>query len=938
MNHSRTSKRTHHRGARRILLASLAVAALACGTTAYATYDPATNTDTLTNQMVSPTRGNTAAGDFKTYDYPDRNLVINWTNNSRGDGAPIRDATVNAKNITINADFSGNQWTDKGIISDGTSHVTAGGDINIKTHNDGVYTEGTGSTTIDGFKNLAIEATGKDKKYYFILFAGYTGGYGLVDNANGITVTGEENSTVNISTAASIQAAVGNSVASSKLGTGITISAGQINITSPYKAIFAGPGKNGDFAVKMNANTVDIKGLVNASNGGTVSINPDTEGTVTLTAGEGGYEKVTASTNSIESSGKGSKVSINENKGGKVKITGDVLASNKGSVSIHGTSADSSIQGNLLASEGGTIDLKLTGGHSYLKGNLTTEASTGDTATSTINAGFSGSNTTLTGDADNAGSMGLTFDNGSSWTGNLNNTSGTSTVGLSNGSSWTGDLTNTSGTTTVNLDGSIWEGAATGDGDITLTNGSLWSLSADSMANSVNLDSNSVISLTGAARKLETQSLGGSGGTFLMDLDYQDDNVATYRSGESSDFIVAHGGNGSTYGVALSGDSSVNGMTDGSKLYFASTAAGSSTFRLNQSVEVRNFNKIYNKNLSVMSDTGNLSVRKDTDTTGSDFDGYDNWYLTPDNTKGHDGDTINPNGTVPGAVANAAFALWRDDDTLLKRLGELRNDSGDDGIWARMVNKHLERDGRHSFEGNYKTIQVGYDKKKDTEHNGSWYYGGAISHLWGDTDYTDGHGSQKETDLSLYGTNIRPHGHYLDLIARVGRIDSDYTTSYGDHGKFENWGMSFGAEYGRQKALGGGWSIEPQAQLTYHYLWGDDYTTRNGAKVSQDNADSLVGRLGFLLSREFNAGTDHAGRVYLKASILHDFLGDTTSTIVDDIHYRDDDDLGDTWYIAGIGTDINLGKNTRFYFDAERNFNADVKMKYRFNAGLRFGF
>ena len=254
------------------------------------------------------------------------------------------------------------------------------------------------------------------------------------------------------------------------------------------------------------------------------------------------------------------------------------------------------------------------------------------------------------------------------------------------------------------------------------------------------------------------------------------------------------------------------------------------------------------------------------------------------------------------------------------------------------MNKHLERDGRHGFEGNYKTIQVGYDKNRDTENNGSWYYGGAISHLWGDTDYTDGHGSQKETDLSLYGTNIRPHGHYLDLIARVGRIDSDYTTSYGDHGKFENWGMSFGAEYGRQKALGGGWSIEPQAQLTYHYLWGDDYTTRNGAKVNQDNADSLVGRLGFLLSREFNAGTDHAGRVYLKASILHDFLGDTTSTIVDDIHYRDDDDLGDTWYIAGIGTDINLGKNTRFYFDAERNFNADVKMKYRFNAGLRFGF
>lgn len=53
--------------------------------------------------------------------------------------------------------------------------------------------------------------------------------------------------------------------------------------------------------------------------------------------------------------------------------------------------------------------------------------------------------------------------------------------------------------------------------------------------------------------------------------------------------------------------------------------------------------------------------------------------------------------------------------------------------------------------------------------------------------------------------------------------------------------------------------------------------------------------------------------------------------------YRDDD-LGDTWYVAGIGTDLHFGKDTQFYFDAERNFNADVRMKYRFNVGLRFGF
>lgn len=733
--------------------------------------------------------------------------------------------------------------------------------------------------------------------------------------------------------------------------------------TNLLTAFFEGSQIN----ASISGDSSTVEGSANACNGGKINLTMNGNNAVFSgnlsteeTHMDTGYEHNDNASIQASFTGKNAKVA------GDIKaiadhstITLDISGENgmyTGNASSTGAFIVSSKAPKYRFYDGATVNLNLTGAHTAQTGNLEAEGN------NTLNGNYTGTGSSLTGNADNKGIMNLTFDNqsqmtgnmtndtmkydddkgttfagklkanfnnGSSWTGDLTNKSGMTNVDFDNGSLWSGNLSSTAGSTTVNLNnGSAWNGASSGNGDVNLAGASLWNLTADSTASSVNPDGSSVISLAGDAKKLDTQKLGGTGGTFLMDLKYLDNDVNTYRDG-GSDFIVAHDGNGSAYNVSLTNGSSVNGMTDGSKLYFASTAADSSTFRMNQAVQVENYKKIYNKN---------LIVKKETDATSTDLKGYDDWFLTPDTSKGNGGNTVNPNGIVPGSAANTAFALWRDDDTLLKRLGELRNDSQDDGIWARLVNKHLERDGRHGFEGNYKTIQVGYDKKRDTENNGSWYYGGAISHLWGDTDYTDGHGSQKETDLSLYGTNIRPHGHYLDLIARVGRIDSDYTTSYGDHGKFENWGMSFGAEYGRQKALGGGWSIEPQAQLTYHYLWGDDYTTRNGAKVNQDNADSLVGRLGFIVSREFNAGTDHAGRVYLKASILHDFLGDTTSTIVDDIHYRDDDDLGDTWYIAGIGTDINLGKNTRFYFDAERNFNADVKMKYRFNAGLRFGF
>ena len=117
----------------------------------HAEYDPNTNTETLTNNMVSETRGNTAIGDYKSYEHPDRDLVINWTHdNNRGDGSAIRDAIVKVKNLTINTDFVGNQWDDKAVISDKKTHITATGDINTTSHDDAIYTEADGTTTKGG--------------------------------------------------------------------------------------------------------------------------------------------------------------------------------------------------------------------------------------------------------------------------------------------------------------------------------------------------------------------------------------------------------------------------------------------------------------------------------------------------------------------------------------------------------------------------------------------------------------------------------------------------------------------------------------------------------------------------------------------------------------------------------------------------------------------
>ena len=318
-------------------------------------------------------------------------------------------------------------------------------------------------------------------------------------------------------------------------------------------------------------------------------------------------------------------------------ISAIVASGKKSTVTVNLSGENGKLDGDVwvYATEN-TVNLSLTGANAAHTGNILTRAN------NTLNASYTGTNSSLTGDVTTAGTTVLEFDNASLWNGNLTTTAGTADISLKNGS--------------------IWNGSSTGDGaggaNISLENASLWNVTADSEAGTLSMSDDSIVSLAGDAHHLKVSSLEGSG-TFLMDLTYQDDAVATYRDGDGSDFLIADGGSG-TYKLSLAPDSSVGTMTTDNKLYFASVAAGTSSFTEDESVEVTNTKKIYNTN---------LLVKKETDETETEYAGYDNWYLTLDGDKDN---TINDNGLVPGSAYSAAFALWRDDDTLLKRLGDLR--------------------------------------------------------------------------------------------------------------------------------------------------------------------------------------------------------------------------------------------------------------------------
>lgn len=458
-------------------------------------------------------------------------------------------------------------------------------------------------------------------------------------------------------------------------------------------------------------------------------------------------------------------------------------------------------------------------------------------------------------------------------------------------------------------------------------NGGQWLVTDDSNVTNVDF-SGGIINMTqnskGNAHQVSIdKDLNGSG-TFMMDLKYLGNSVDTYKNASDSDFVYIHGGDGSTQQLSFTpGGDNLGSMHSGDKLYFAEIANGAANFA---SDTVTNANKsgIYDQQFMINSE-GTSSNYKD-------------WFITCL------GNTVNPNGDTPIASHHAGFALWRDDDTLLKRLGELRYSSPDeqieDGIWARLIGKKLSyQHSDYGFVTHAKTLEVGYDKKKLTkDQKGTWWRGVALGHTWGRTDFNGGSGDNDFTDFKYYSTNIRQHDHYMDFVARIGRLDSDYDTNYGDHADYKNWAGSLSIEYGRKKKINKrNWYIEPQSQLTYSYIWGRDYTTKNGISVHQDDADSLVGRLGFVLSREFGDKRPDHNRLYLKASVLHEFLGNNNDYLdYNGTYLHDDVDLDGTWYILGAGFNADISNNCNFYFDIEKAYNSDIDLSYRIEGGFRW--
>ncbi|WP_302297643.1 autotransporter family protein [Mitsuokella multacida] len=431
-----------------------------------------------------------------------------------------------------------------------------------------------------------------------------------------------------------------------------------------------------------------------------------------------------------------------------------------------------------------------------------------------------------------------------------------------------------------------------------------------------------------AVQELHIDELKGTGGIFRMDVNTK----ATPNGGRNgSDFVYVSKGEGTHY-IQPVDPQRLKGLTTPVWVADAAPNVSFTGYTKKETIDegfLYDYIPTVEKNV-VVADTAQNQYGN-------------NWYITAvkEQTK--------PVVPVIEASMLNTYATERarlELDSLNKRMGELRDYKDTKaGWWVRHKSGQIEGSGSSWFKNTYHFNQLGFDRQGKVDQDGRTWYGMAAHYSDDDAAYHQGHGSEKSYGASLYSSWEGNKGHYTDYVLKYSHLTNKFTaydTTGSADGDYDNNGVTLSAEYGHKTNYQNGWMIEPQTELAYTHISGADYTMSNGIRVNQDNENSLIGRVGFRLGREYNR--DNAARHsqwYVKMDLLHEFAGDhgisMTSSDASQ-YYHHDADGSDTWLTWGVGGNAALSDHSWAYADLEKSAAGDINTNWQVDAGIRCAF
>lgn len=280
---------------------------------------------------------------------------------------------------------------------------------------------------------------------------------------------------------------------------------------------------------------------------------------------------------------------------------------------------------------------------------------------------------------------------------------------------------------------------------------------------------------------------------------------------------------------------------------------------------------------------------------------------------------------------------------LRERTGEIRRGSSDGAyVLGRYEKGRFDPYAGVHSKLKYTTVSLGTDKKIDP----NWIVGAQIGFTDGDVRLKGGAG---KTDIHSIGGKAYltwfNEDAYVDTVVTFNRhkqkIRAHLMEGTSVHAPYHNLGFGISSETGvrfnfLENADGSNWFIEPQVQLSYYRLLGEDFSFSQGMKVKIDDADSLNMRLGMTAGRSFNRPEGRsAGKIYVKAGVNHDFLGKTKIRMNEfDFKTRS---LGTRFYF-GVGGEVRIGDQWKAFAQIGGEHGNRLNVDLSCKAGIKYSF
>jgi outer membrane autotransporter protein len=294
-----------------------------------------------------------------------------------------------------------------------------------------------------------------------------------------------------------------------------------------------------------------------------------------------------------------------------------------------------------------------------------------------------------------------------------------------------------------------------------------------------------------------------------------------------------------------------------------------------------------------------------------------------------------------------------DDDASAQALASLEPVAGalsvDRRAWARIIYSDIDvrQDGtvNPSSQGHVSGFQTGTDLYVSPP--GDWRAGVYVGQLDGSADVS---GSASglwravgSTDLrtryfAAYATYANTTGFYADVVLQYGSQRYTIRPLGSLESSADGSSLLAAVEVGQAYALGGNWTLEPQAQLIYSHARLDDLVIP-GALVQHRDLDSWTGVLGARVKGDFATS---AGRLqpYGRVAVVHGSGGNTVARFIGPAAFSDIVSASSytSMELAG-GFTLTASRRLSFYGEIGRLFSTggdtEVKSSIQGSLGMR---